>query len=320
MKRYLVGIIIFSFLCAIMLATFFSVYFSDNTDNKANCIPIAVIAAVFLAFDVFNIIKYIKSTRAIKKSQQQFDHELNNLKETIQDVLVNSVEVTVQHTDELPHYPHENDEQPAVDMFVFDVKGNCSRSDGKPLTDADVAYLIRRGRDNVINNTQDRTDSRGLPAIPREVAFQAHSAVYKYSQVRNDLRILVESYELVASTVNCETFCMRFELMQEKARALLWAEDNHIRGIKQLKCRDFCITLLNSSQVIKRRFLIDYERTEYFSLENLKTNKGKINRLNKILSNLTKSADILAEMDEYDRLLLKTQDYIVSLGGKPAVC
>ncbi len=318
MKRYLVGIIIFSFLCLVMLSAFFSIFFSDSTNNKADCIPIAVIAAVFLAFDVFNTIKYIISTRAIKNSQQQFDLELND--QPLHEALSNSVEATAQHTDELPHYPDANDEQPAVDMFVFDVKGNCHRSDGKPLTDADVAYLIRRDRYNVINNIQDRTNYRGLPIIPREVAFQAHSAVYKYSQVRNDLKILVESYELAASTVNCETFCMRFELMQEKVRALLWAEDNHIRGIKQLKCHDFCITLLNSSQVIKRRFLIDYEQTEYFSLERLKTNKGKINRLNKILSNLTKSADIFAEMDEYDRLMLKTQDYIISLGGEPAVC
>ncbi len=96
MKRflYLMGIIIFSFLCLAMLAAFFSVFFSDSTDNKADCIPIVVVAAVFLAFDVFNTIKYIKSTHAKKHSQQRSDREPNN--QTLQYVFLSSVDDVVQ--------------------------------------------------------------------------------------------------------------------------------------------------------------------------------------------------------------------------------
>ena len=313
MKKYIVGIVIFSLLSFIMLLALLGSCLS--ADSAAACVTVAIIAGVFLFFDILNCVLYTKSRRAKKVAQQQSHNTVNNLSATVQDTLINSIEITAERTEDMPHYPCENDEQPAVNMFVFDVNGNCSRSDGKPLTNADVTYLMCHSRDNVLNDVQDRTDSRGLPTIPRDIAFQAHSAVQKYSQVRNELRILVESYEIAASTVNCETFCMRFELMQEKAHTLLSAESNNVRGIKQLNCHDFCVTLLNNSQVIKRRFLIDYEHSEFQSMEKLKTSKGKINRLKKILTELTNAATILAEMQEYDNLLIKTQDYIVSLGG-----
>lgn len=151
-------------------------------------------------------------------------------------------------------------------------------------------------------------------AIPEDIAKEMRK-YYTLMQAQRDAEIMADSYRLASTTVNLETFCMRYDLAMEKAYTLLQAEYVGVRGIKKLKCHNACVAVINAAHSLKIRMLADYEQSAFSQAEGLKTDRGKLNRYIKIKQILTKAEPTFMFMEEYENLIAKVDAQILSLGG-----
>lgn len=151
-------------------------------------------------------------------------------------------------------------------------------------------------------------------AVPEDIAKDMRR-YYTLVQAQRDAEIMAESFKLAGSTVTMDVFCMRYDLAMRKAHTLLQAEQAGVRGIKNLNCHDACIAVINAANSLKIRMITDYEQSVFAQAEDLKTDKGKLNRYIKIKQALTKAEPTFAFMEEYENLIAKVDARILSLGG-----
>ncbi len=85
--------------------------------------------------------------------------------------------VSIEH--DYPHYPRENFVEERADSYILNENGDIvGRTDGNPLSDADMAYVIRKNRENAIAK-QKEIRNRGFSNTiihnskfnPKEKAF-----------------------------------------------------------------------------------------------------------------------------------------------------
>lgn len=152
--------------------------------------------------------------------------------------------------------------------------------------------------------------------VPDDIAKEMRK-YYTLMQAQQDAEIMAESHRLASTTVNLETFCMRYDLAMQKAHTLLQAEQVGVRGIKKLNCHNACVSIINAAGSLKVRALHDFAQEEVSKAEELKTDKGKYNRYIKMLSTLEKSEPTFMFMDEYDALIEKVKARIAQLESNP---
>ncbi len=150
--------------------------------------------------------------------------------------------------------------------------------------------------------------------VPDDIAREMRK-YYTLMQAKRDMEIMVDSFRLASTTLNLETFCLRYDLAMRKAYTLLQAEQVGVRGIRKLKCHDACIAVINNTQSLRLRVLYDYEVAETYRADALKTNKGKLNRYIKMLMALEKAEPTFMFMDEYEALIENVKGRIADLGG-----
>lgn len=148
--------------------------------------------------------------------------------------------------------------------------------------------------------------------VPDDIAKDMRK-YYTLMQAQQDAEIMAESFKLAETTINLETFCMRYDLAMQKAHTLLQAEQVGVRGIKKLNCHNACTAVINAAGSLKVRVLYDFAQTELNNAEMLKTDKGKCNRYIKILMELEKAETTFMFMDEYENLIETVKERIAQL-------
>ena len=122
---------------------------------------------------------------------------------------------------------------------------------------------------------------------------------YSNIQAQNDLRILNDCINLMKSTNNFETFFNRYELAMRTALTLQQAQQTGIN------IGDFT----TSNQIIElkqnnlERILQSTYTKELAAINNLKTAKGKINRIDKLLTILTEHKEDLEFINDYNKII-----------------
>lgn len=118
-------------------------------------------------------------------------------------------------------------------------------------------------------------------------------AAYSEMEIQNDLRILKESINIMQTTAKLDTFFNRYELAIQKSRTLSNINpEMTLQAILQLK---------NSS--LERILQTVYEK-ELSSINALKTTKGKINRIDKLLETLSKYKEDLITVSSYKKIAI----------------
>lgn len=135
-------------------------------------------------------------------------------------------------------------------------------------------------------------------SVPQET-LNAMQEAYSPMQADNDMRILQDSIQILQKTTNLETFFSRYEIAMEKALTL-----------KQAKQAGIPINLNVSSQAITAykhqrlaQLLPIIYKKEIQSIDELKTIKGKLNRLDKFSELLNKYALELEFVPGYDEII-----------------
>ena len=132
-------------------------------------------------------------------------------------------------------------------------------------------------------------------------------------QAQRDAEIMADSYRLASTALNLETFCSRYDLAMQKAHTLLQAEQVGVRGIQKLNCHNACTAVINAAGSLKVRALHDFAANEVSQAEELKTDKGRLNRYIKMLATLEKAEPTFMFMDEYEALIEKVKERIAQL-------
>ena len=153
--------------------------------------------------------------------------------------------------------------------------------------------------------------------VPDDVAKEMRK-YYTRMQAQRDAEIMTESFRLASTTVNLETFCMRYNLAMKKAHTLLQAEQIGVRGIRKLNCHNACIAVINAANSLKLRVLADYTTVSFSGAESLKTKNGKLNRYIKIKNSLLCAESTFMFMDEYEALIAEVDERIRVFGGSPS--
>lgn len=148
--------------------------------------------------------------------------------------------------------------------------------------------------------------------VPDDIAKEMRK-YYTAMQAQRDMEIMTDSFRLASTTVNLDTFCMRYDLALRKAHTLLQAEQLGVRGLKKLNFHDACLSVIEAAGSLKVRALHDYAAEEIYKAEGLKTDKGKCNRYIKMLMALEKAEPTFMFMDEYDALIAKVKERISEL-------
>lgn len=150
--------------------------------------------------------------------------------------------------------------------------------------------------------------------IPDDIAKDMRK-YYTLMQAQRDAEIMAESYRLASTTTNLDTFCMRYDLTLQKAHTLLQAEQIGVKGIKKLNCHNACVSIIEAAPSLKLRALHDYAESEFYSINVLKTSKGKCNRYIKMLMTLERAEPTFMFMDEYNALIDEVKKRINGLDG-----
>ena len=148
--------------------------------------------------------------------------------------------------------------------------------------------------------------------VPDDVAMEMRK-YYTLMQAQRDAEIMADGYRLASTTLNLETFCSRYDLAMQKAHTLLQAEQVGVRGIQKLNCHNACTAVINAAGSLKVRALHDLAANEVSQAEELKTDKGKLNRYIKMLATLEKAEPTFMFMDEYEALIEKVKECIAQL-------
>lgn len=148
--------------------------------------------------------------------------------------------------------------------------------------------------------------------VPDDVA-QDMRKYYTLMQAQRDAEIMAESFRLASTTKNFTTFCGRYELAMKKAHTLLQAEQVGVRGIKKLNCHNACLSVINAAGSLKVRMLNDYAAEEFYKIEGLKTNRGKLNRYTLMLEQLESVQTTFMCVEEYDALVDDIKDRIAQI-------
>jgi len=133
------------------------------------------------------------------------------------------VAIKVEHTYDYPVYPNQDTDIPA-DSYMFDENGHClGRSDGKPLNDADAAYLMREGVRKAIEAARrDDNPKFHRSAAEKELCFRFF---YKYGAKSDQLCDVFQ--ELAAKANTASTADEKLALLQQSADAFYKAREWH---------------------------------------------------------------------------------------------
>lgn len=154
-----------------------------------------------------------------------------------------------------------------------------------------------------------------VPDIVPEDTAKDMRKYYTFIQAQRDAEIMVESFSIASTTVAMDVFCSRYVLAMRKAHILLQAEQAGVKGLKKLNCHNTCIAIIDAAHALRIRMLEDYEQSAFSQAEVLKTDRGRLNRYIKIKRSLSNAEPIFTFMEEYETLVSKVDDRILSLGG-----
>ncbi len=150
--------------------------------------------------------------------------------------------------------------------------------------------------------TAQNTDSQPQTDLPNSFNPQNETpnkptVAYSEMQVDNDLRILNDCINLMQSTNNLETFFSRYELAIQKSLALEQAGTN----LNPIMTSQAIMQSKNSN--LERILQTIYEK-ELTAINGLKTNKGKINRIDKLLETLSNYKADLQSLNNYKKIAI----------------
>lgn len=113
--------------------------------------------------------------------------------------------------------------------------------------------------------------------VPQEILNDMRTH-YSMQQAANDMRIIDESLEIMENTPNIETFLSRYETAMERALTLEQAKK---AGIPITLPDNFSQSLLNAKAKALAGVLYRSFEKELNEINKLKTDNGKLNRINK---------------------------------------
>lgn len=147
------------------------------------------------------------------------------------------------------------------------------------------------------NNNSQPTTVPSDNATPKSNISNKIPAAYSEIEIQNDLRILNDCIKLMQTTNNFETFFNRCELAMQKSSAL----ESTGLNINPEMTLQAILQLKNSS--LERILQTVYEK-ELSSINSLKTTKGKISRIDKLLETLSKYREDLISVSNYKKIVL----------------
>lgn len=133
--------------------------------------------------------------------------------------------------------------------------------------------------------------------VPKETL---NSMKINYSQIQanSDIRVLLDSIDIINKTTNLETFITRYELALKKITNLEMAKYAGVR-IKLPVRYPEVVNLINK---VDKVLDIEYQN-ELKKINSLKTEKGKNNRTNKFICYLRKYDAVLNTNERYNAIL-----------------
>ena len=194
---------------------------------------VLVIMVAIVVFCIFMAVKTGKARRAIKHQKTKNIQPSKNQKGI---TTGNFATVTTTYIPDFPKYPNENTDNPAS-TYIYDANGTVCRADGKPINDADAAYLVRAGYEraktaelNSVNPKFHRTNKE------KELEFQFF---YKYGQQSQKicdvfLNLVRQAYQtkkpeeklsLLQQGVTAYNAAKKWHYCKSKG-ATLWFQDN----------------------------------------------------------------------------------------------
>ncbi len=142
--------------------------------------------------------------------------------------------------------------------------------------------------------------------VPKEILKDMRKS-YTIQQASNDIRIARESLDIMENTENIDTFLSRYETAMQKVLTLLQAKQAGI----PIKLEDnFKETLISAKKEEFGRLLYRSWGKELEKIDSLKTNKGKLSRLNKYIEKIQEiyedEIEYVADR-EYEDILSKAE-------------
>lgn len=141
---------------------------------------------------------------------------------------------------------------------------------------------------------------------PREILMHMREC-YSIEQAKNDLRIVKESVEIMGITCDLDVFLSRYEMAMQCVLTLLQAKQ---AGMRITLSDDFQDTLINAKKAEMGKLLKRSFKKEFEEISNLKTTKGKINKIvkykEKLESLYEEEIEFVAE-EEYGEIMSKLE-------------
>lgn len=151
------------------------------------------------------------------------------------------------------------------------------------------------------------------PEVPADVLKQMRKTYTKATAIRH-AQIMRESFMLCQQTVDFQVFAMRCELAQRMACTLLQAEQAKCKGVARLNIRKAAESVLQSSAALKIDFLYRVMQKEFYGALDLKTPRGRINRLQRLLNSLQANEVTFMEIeDEYNASVNQIKEKIAEI-------
>lgn len=158
----------------------------------------------------------------------------------------------------------------------------------------------------LVRPTTRQTVSQYTSDAPEEI-LRNMRIYYTKEQIENDFRIMSESFKLVQSTANIDTFVNRLILAQKKALTLLQAEKAGCKGILPGTSKT-CDQVLSSAKNLKIVFLENSYITETTQAMMLKTASGQRKRMEAYLAKLEAHKDDFLEVEDiYEKVIRDTR-------------
>lgn len=175
--------------------------------------------------------------------------------------------------------PVQKEESPEPVVAYIENNGVIMRTDGKEIEDSEIPHLIRMSYDAATK--------------------QNSSNISQSTQMRiNDsLRIMQDCIDILQTTTNFETFFSRLNLFMDKAHYLSDLSDSGYPGIAT-GVRQTIPEFLDKQVLFKTVFLENATNKEIQSALQLKTPKGRSNRLLKFLNKLKEYQSSFSDVSE----------------------
>jgi len=148
------------------------------------------------------------------------------------------------------------------------------------------------------------------PEVPEEILRDMRK-YYTKAQALRDAEIMRESFMLIQQTTSFDVFFTRLDLARQKALTLLQAEQAKCKGVAALHTKDAAEGVLRVIDDLKLDFLDRVLTKETEAAQELKTPRGRRNRLEKFYKALQeREVDFMTIEDQYFAVLDSVQTMI----------